>query len=307
MCALHAWRVLGMHFVCTLHSLKSTLGGNDQGIALSLLTLVFRFDVIFHRCFSGRFCKGNEHLWCHVNKETVDFHILTFEREMGMALDVLHTGYCLRILMYMLDELFFVFKKLQANDFDAQCMVAYEILQIALHQCTEQHRSKKKKENTLGDTYPWVDFRDADSLERLAWAMYNRVFMPGNKPALSGCYNWDRVVAGTLIHLIFWGQTDKEHCGPTTVASYVKWTTELAQQQGLPQHRERRAHTATVVSACKSPTVQSKVTVLPQAMSSCSMGGAQVVVLDYAADSNEESPFPRTSQCLVMKGSPRKV
>ena len=28
-------------------------------------------------------------------------------------------------LMYMLDELFFVFKKLWTNDFNVQCMVAY--------------------------------------------------------------------------------------------------------------------------------------------------------------------------------------
>ena len=123
----------------TLHALKSTLERNDQGIALSLLTLVFRFDMIFHRCFSGRFCKGNEHLWCHVNEETADFHNPTFERETGVALDVLHTGYHPSVLMYALDELFFVFKKLQANHFHTQCMVAYEILQIVSHQCMEQH------------------------------------------------------------------------------------------------------------------------------------------------------------------------
>ena len=65
--------------------------------------------------------------------------------------------------------------------------------------------SEKKKGNTLGDAYPWVDLRDVDGLEHLAWAMYNGVFMPGNKPALSGHYGWDCVVAGTLIHLIFLG------------------------------------------------------------------------------------------------------
>ena len=107
--------------------------GNDQGIALSLLTLVFRFDVILHRHFSGRFCKGNERLWHHVNEKMVDFHTLTFKREMGMALDVLHTSYHPQVLMYVLDEHFFVFKKLVANDFDVHFVVAYEILQIASH------------------------------------------------------------------------------------------------------------------------------------------------------------------------------
>ena len=237
----------------------------------------------------------------------MDFHILTFQRKMGAALDVLCTGYYLHILMYALEKLFFVFKKLWSNDFDTQCMVAYEIPQIASCQCREQYGSEKKKGNMLGDTYSWADLQDANSLEHLAWAMYNGVFMPGNKPALSGHYNWDHVVVGTWIHLIFQGQTDKEHCGPVTIASFnAKWAMELAQQQGLLQYRQRRACTASV-PAWKSPTVQLKVTVPPWAMSSHSMGGAQAAALDYTADSNGESPFPETSRHHVMMGSPKKV
>ena len=49
----------------------------------------------------------------------------------------------------------------------------------------EQRGSEKKKENMLGDKYPWVDFPDADGLKHLAWAVYDGVFMPGNKPALA--------------------------------------------------------------------------------------------------------------------------
>ena len=42
-------------------------------------------------------------------------------------------------------------------------------------------------------------------------------------------------------------------------------------------------------------------------MSSHSTGGAQTAVLDYTADSNGESPFPKTSQCHVMRGFPKKA
>ena len=125
-CAVHLREALCVPIAC----IEIYIRGNDQGITLSLLTLVFRFDVIFHRHFGGRFCKVNEHLWCHVNEEAADFHTPTFQREMGMALDVLYTSYCPCVLMHALDELFFVFKKLQADDFNVQCMVAYEILQI---------------------------------------------------------------------------------------------------------------------------------------------------------------------------------
>ena len=127
-CVAHLRDALCVHFAY----IKIYIRGNDQGITLRLLTLVFRFDMIFHRHFGGRFCKGNEHLWHHVNEEAVDFHTPTFQGKMGAILDMLHTGYHLCILMYALDELFFVFKKLQANNFDLHCMVAYEILQVAL-------------------------------------------------------------------------------------------------------------------------------------------------------------------------------
>ena len=119
--------------MCALHALKSTLGGNNQSNALSLLTLVFRFDMIFHKRLGGRFCKSNEHLWHHVNEEAVDFHTMTFQSETGMALDMLHTSYYPHLLLYMLNELFFIFKKLRAGNFDMQCVVTNEILQIALH------------------------------------------------------------------------------------------------------------------------------------------------------------------------------
>ena len=42
-------------------------------------------------------------------------------------------------------------------------------------------------------------------------------------------------------------------------------------------------------------------------MSSHPMGGTQAMVLDYTADSHGESPFPKTSQHPVMRGSPRKT
>ena len=110
-----------------------------------------------------------------------------------------------------------------------------------------------------------------------------------------------------MIYLIFRGQTDKEHCGPVTIASFnVKQAIELAQQQGLPQYKER-ACTASAVPAWKSPTVQLKVTVPPWAMNSCSMGGAQAMALDYTAGYDEEIPFPEASRHWVMRGSPKKV
>ena len=207
--------------------------GNDEVIVLSMLVLVFRFNMIFHRCFGGRLCRGNEHLWHHVNEEVADFYTATFQRETGMAIDVLCTGYHPHVLMYALDELFFMYKRIQANNLDVLHVVAYEILEIASLHCTKQHSSKKKC-HTLGDAYPKVNLRDINGLKCLAWAIYDGVYMPSDEPALSGYNKWESIVVGTLIHLVFCGQTNKEHCKSMTIASFnMKQATGLAQQQGV--------------------------------------------------------------------------
>ena len=124
----------------------------------------------------------------------------------------------------MLDELFFVHKRVRANDVNGQCMVTYEILKIALLHCMEWCSSEKKKCNTLGDAYPKVNLSDVNGLEHLAWTIYDEVNMPGDQPALTGYNDWDCIAMGTLLHLIFCRQTDKEHFKPTTIASFnVKW------------------------------------------------------------------------------------
>ena len=87
---------------------------------------------------------------------------------MGAALDVLCTSYHPCVLMYMLDEFFFVFKKLLDDDFNVQSVVAYEILQIVSCRCKEWCGSEKKKDNTLGDAYPQMNLWDANGLECLA-------------------------------------------------------------------------------------------------------------------------------------------
>ena len=91
----------------------------------------------------------------------------------------------------MLDELFYVFQRLKTNDFDAPCIVTWEILHIALCHCTEWCRSEKVKENMLGDTYPCLDFRDLHDLECLSWVVYDGIFVSGRRPDLSGYHDWD--------------------------------------------------------------------------------------------------------------------
>ena len=69
--------------------------------------------------------------------------------------------------------------------------------------------------------------------------------------------------------------TNGEHCKPSTIASLnVKQAKELMQQQGLLQPGKRRSQVLPAAAAWRTPTIQSVVNVLPQAVSSRSTGGA---------------------------------
>ena len=218
MCTLHAWCTC-YALCCTLHALKSRLGGSDKGIVLNDLALIFRFGVIFKKCFKGKFSKSNEHLWWHVDVEIADFQMLTYEWDTGAPIDVLRTGSHPCMLLYSLDELFYVYRGVGENDMDRQCVVAYEILKVASLYCMEWCGSQKKECNTLGAAYPRVNLSDMEGLEHLAWTVYDGVYMPGNPPDLTGHHDWEHIIVGTTLCLIFHGRTNDEHCKPLTVAS----------------------------------------------------------------------------------------
>ena len=96
------------------------------------------------------------------------FQTLTYEWLMGTPIDVLRTGSHLHMLLYVLNELFYVYRGVGVNDADGQHVVAYEILTVVSLCCMEWHGSQKKECNTLEAAYPRVNLSDMDGLEHLA-------------------------------------------------------------------------------------------------------------------------------------------
>ena len=127
----------------------------------------------------------------------------THNREMGVPIDLRRTGMCWHMMLYALDELFYVFQGIGTNDIDGQCIVAYEIITVAWLHCMEQGSSPKMPCNTLGDAYPRVVLSNVNGLECLALAMYDGMFVPGDPPALTGHHDWSHIIAGTTLCLIF--------------------------------------------------------------------------------------------------------
>ena len=81
-------------------------------------------------------CKDNEHLWRHINESLADFEMPTYDREMGTPCNQKRTGTCPHMMLYAMDEMFHIFWGMRANDVNGQCVVAYEILALALLHCT---------------------------------------------------------------------------------------------------------------------------------------------------------------------------
>ena len=169
----------------------------------------------------------------NTNEDLVDFQMPTHNHEMGTPIDLRRTGTCPHMMLYTLDELFYMFQGIATNHIDGQHVITYEILTVASLHCTEWCSSPKKPCNTLGDAYPRVVLSDMNGLEHLAWAMYDGVFVPDNPPVLTGPYDWSHIITGTTLHLIFCRKTPSEHCEPCTVAFNAKQATRLTQQQGL--------------------------------------------------------------------------
>ena len=174
----------------------------------------------------------------------------THDHKTGMPIDLKRTGTCPCMMLYTLDELFYVFWGIGTNDIDGQCIITYEILTVASMHCTEWCSSPKKPCNNLGDAYPRVVLSDMNGLEHLRWAVYDGMFVPGDISVLTGHHDWSCIITGTTLHLIFCRKAPSEHCEPCTVASFnAKQATRLTQQQGLPWPKRTKPHATSATEA----------------------------------------------------------
>ena len=83
----------------------------------------------------------------------------------------------------------------------------------------EQWDKPKKHHNTCGKAAVRVDLNNVDGLECLTLAISDGVSLPGDMPTLTGYHNWQWIITGTMLHLIYQSTTADEHCCPCTVMS----------------------------------------------------------------------------------------
>ena len=132
--------------------------------------------------------------------------------------DMLHEEYWPKMLLYALDELFYIFDQVkQQRGTDKKLIVAYEILCLSMLQCTElRHGSEKKG---VPDAPSLLNVNDTSHLEHLTLAVYDRALLVGGQPELPGNCQWCTVLAGLYKH-IYRGCNDVAHCLLYTLASW---------------------------------------------------------------------------------------
>ena len=96
-----------------------------------------RFETIFHHRFKASFPNDAEKYWYFTSKNFADYYAPTLLHETLVPYNKIQEGMHPKMLLYALDELFYVFRRVGVNNIDGKCIVAYKILSLASLHCIE--------------------------------------------------------------------------------------------------------------------------------------------------------------------------
>ena len=143
---------------------------------------------------------------------------------------------------------------------------------------------------------PHINLGDIRNLEKLTWAIYNGMYVPGSQLALSCPLNWACILDKVTTH-IFHGRTLWEHCplsavGGTNVAAAVclKGGPAVKLSRRKNQQKRPQAPWAPASPASKTPTLRSIINMPSGATLAHADGGVMTASLDLGEEDDEE-PF----------------
>ena len=156
--------------------------------------------------------------WKHKSEGVTSFKMPTMKRGTLRDKDILHKGYRPKMLLYALDELFYIYDQVKHHrGVDEKLVVAYEILGLTMLRCTECRGWVEKQ--GMPDAVPQINLNNTCHLKCLTWAMYDRALLVGSRPELPGDHQWYTGLAGTFKH-IYRGHDDAANCPPYMLASW---------------------------------------------------------------------------------------
>ena len=127
-------------------------------------------------------------------------------------------GYCPKMLLYVLDELFYIYAQIKNSQrLEDKLVLAYEILCISTNCCTDRRNGIEK--TGMPDALALLKVDDIRHLKRLAWVVYDGILLVGPRPKLSGNHLWCTVLARLHQH-VYRGCDVSAHCPPQTLGSW---------------------------------------------------------------------------------------
>ena len=179
--------------------------------------------MVFTRCTGRTFSLATEGLWKSRALGGKDaciplFKIPSMQLSSLRHEEVMHDGYRPKMLLFTLDELFYIFDQIRRQrSTDEKIVVAYEILCLSTQRCTERWHGVEK--TGMPNALSLLNVNDVRHLEHLTWAVYNGMLLVGRRPKLPGDHPWCTVLAGLYKH-IYRGHDDVAHCPPHTLGSW---------------------------------------------------------------------------------------
>ena len=127
-------------------------------------------------------------------------------------------GYHPKMLLYALDELFYIYAQIKnSQGADGKIVLAYEILCISANRCMDWQNGVEK--TGIPNALALLNVADICHLKHLTWAVYDGVLLVGTWPKLLGNQLWCTVLAGLQWH-IYRGCDDAAHCPPQMLGSW---------------------------------------------------------------------------------------
>ena len=163
------------------------------------LFVVDRFEAIFTLHTGRTFTHATEGLWKTRALGGRDmgvppFKTPTLNKGTLWAAEIMRDRYHPKMLLYALDELFFVYAQIRDSPRDERVVLAYDILCISSNRCTD--RQNGIEQTGVPDALALLNTEDTRHLKRLAWAVYDSALLVGPWPKLLGPWPWCTMLVG---------------------------------------------------------------------------------------------------------------
>ena len=146
----------------------------DEMSFLMHAILRWRLSVLGNACLTD--------CWRDVVHDWPNFHAPSMSVVNLDEVNLLHLGHHLKMFLFLLEEMVYVYAHISADDVDGMWVMAYEVLAMAEMWYRLCKRSTNPQDMIGGDAMSRVVLGDLTGLEKLMWVVFDRALGTGASP-----------------------------------------------------------------------------------------------------------------------------